>query len=86
MRNNIVELMIDPLSPLFRTLGLTAVNASMNRTMSAFFGGTQLMPDELIISVNQYAFYNGSLSAGQILRLLWQSVQIARRMFAPVDA
>jgi hypothetical protein len=29
MRNNIVELMADPLSPLFATLGLSAINNSM---------------------------------------------------------
>ena len=34
MRNNIVELRADPLTPLFGTLGLAAINASMERLLA----------------------------------------------------
>jgi phosphohistidine swiveling domain-containing protein len=82
MRNNIVELMPDPLSPLFATLGLQAVNASLQRIVATFFGRPGAMPEPLIIVVNGYAYYNGSLSAGQMIRVLLGSVGIARRMFS----
>jgi phosphohistidine swiveling domain-containing protein len=81
IRNNIVELMAEPLSPLFRTLGLAAVNASMHRLLGSFFGKADLMPEEIIIAVNQYAYYNGSWSAGQLARILLRSVGITKYMF-----
>jgi rifampicin phosphotransferase len=80
-RNNIVELMAEPLTPLFSTLGLAAVNASMNRLLADFFGQPGIMPEDLIITVNEYAYYNGSLKAGQIVRILLGSVGIMKRMF-----
>ena len=82
MRNNIVELMADPLTPLFGTFGLAAVNASMNRTMAGVFGKPGLMPEELIIRVNDFAYYNGSLSARQMARIFLNSVGIMKHMFS----
>ncbi|MGD8491334.1 MAG: PEP/pyruvate-binding domain-containing protein, partial [Anaerolineae bacterium] len=82
IRNNIVELMAEPLTPLFRTMGLAAVNASMHRLLAQFFGQPGLMPEQIIISVNQYAYYNGSWSAGQLARILWRSVGIMKYMFS----
>ncbi|MCX6032524.1 MAG: PEP-utilizing enzyme [Chloroflexi bacterium] len=81
MRNNIVELMANPLTPLFDTLGRTAINTSFNRLMAAFFGKPGMIPEELIISVNGYAYNNGSLKAGQLARVLLGSVGIMKRMF-----
>ena len=80
VRNNIVELMIEPLSPLFRTLGLAAVNTSMKRLLADFFGEQDLMPDDLIITIHTYAYYNGSWSAGQLARILLNTVGITKRM------
>lgn len=81
MRNNIVELMANPLTPLFDTLGRAAINSSLNRLLASFFGKPGPMPDEPIISINQYAYYDGSLSPKQIGEILLASVGITRRMF-----
>ena len=81
MRNNIVELMIEPLTPLFRTLGLSAVNTSMSRLLSGFFGNQEVMPGELIIAVNDYAYYNGSVKFGPMLKIILDTPGIMRRMF-----
>lgn len=81
MRNNIVELMAEPLTPLFGTLGRSAVNASMGRQLTSFFGRPGVAPEELIVTVNEYAYYNGSLSPGQIARILVDCVGIMKRMF-----
>ncbi len=81
MRNNIVELMIDPLSPLFKTLGLNAVNTSMGRLLTGFFGNQDVMPGELIISVNEYAYYNGSVKFGPMMKIVLDTPGIMRRMF-----
>jgi len=80
VRNNIVELMPAPLTPLFGTLGRAAINASLRRSLNAFgLGG--VMPDEIIRTVNQYAYNNGSLSAGGLARVLLGAGSIMRAMF-----
>ena len=38
MRNNIVELMPNPLTPLFDTLGRAAINTSLGRQLAMFLG------------------------------------------------
>jgi pyruvate,water dikinase len=81
MRNNIVELMADPLTPLFETLGLSAVNASMHRLLNESFGMRGIMPPEIIITVNHYAYNNGSVSAQGMARLMFSMGKIARMMF-----
>ena len=81
MRNNIVELMADPLSPLFKTLGLSAVNTSMGRLLTGFFGNQDVMPGQLIISVNEYAYYNGSVKFGPMVKIILDTPGIMRRMF-----
>jgi pyruvate,water dikinase len=80
MRNNIVELMIDPLTPLFDTLGRAAINTSYHRLMTDFFGRPGCMPEEIIIAVNKYAYYNGSLTLGQLARIFWGSVGMIKYM------
>jgi rifampicin phosphotransferase len=81
MRNNIVELMVEPLSPLFATLGLSAINASLNRFMTESFDMGGIMPPEIIITVNQYAYNNGSISAKSMARVTFGAGRILRRMF-----
>jgi pyruvate,water dikinase len=81
MRNNIVELMANPLTPLFATLGRRAVNASFTRQMEHFFGGRAIVPDEVIVTVNEYAYYNGSIRVSDMLKILLGSVGILKRMF-----
>lgn len=81
MRNNIIELMIDPLTPLFKTLGLGAVNTSYNRLLGSFMGKNNVMPENPIIAVNEYAYYNGSVKFGPMLGVILDSLNIVRRMF-----
>jgi phosphohistidine swiveling domain-containing protein len=81
MRNNIVELMTDPLTPLFKTFGLNAVNTSMNRLMAGFLGNTDVLPGNPIIAVNEYAYYNGSVKFGPMLKIVLDSRGILKRMF-----
>jgi pyruvate,water dikinase len=82
MRNNIVELMADPLSPLFATLGLSAVNSSLNRFMDESFAMRGIMPADIVMVVNHYAYNNGSVSARSIARLLFGAGTIMKKMFS----
>jgi phosphohistidine swiveling domain-containing protein len=81
MRNNIVELMAEPLSPLFATLGIAALNTSLTRLMNESFGMHGIMPDEIIIVVNHYAYNNGSVSAKSMARMIFGAGKILRMMF-----
>ncbi len=82
MRNNIVELMAEPLSPLFATLGLAAINTSLHRLMEGSFGMRAILPKEIIVTVNQYAYFNGSISAGAIARMVFGVRKILRMMLS----
>ncbi len=81
MRNNIVELMIDPLTPLFKTFGLRIVNNSLGSLLTGFFGNQDVMPGELIIDVNEYAYYNGSVRFWPMIKIMLYTPRILRRMF-----
>jgi phosphohistidine swiveling domain-containing protein len=81
MRNNIVELMPNPLSPLFASLGLAALNTSLSRLMNEAFGMRGIMPEEIIIVVNHYAYNNGSVSAKGMARMIFGAGKILRMMF-----
>ncbi|MBI9046750.1 MAG: hypothetical protein JEZ06_19835 [Anaerolineaceae bacterium] len=82
VRNNIVEMMADPLTPLFRSIGLPAVNVSMHRRLTQFLGNPDLMDPEMIVTVNQYAYYNSSLSTRQYLGIILASGSIMKRMMS----
>ena len=81
MRNNIVELMADPLTPLFSTLGLECVNTAMSELLVKFLGKPGILPKEMIITVNEYAYYNGSVKLLPALGLILDAVGISNRMF-----
>jgi len=81
LRNNIVEMMIEPLTPLFSTLGLNAVNTSLGGLLTRFFGKPGMMPEPLIITVNHYAYYNGSVRFIPVLKIMLGAPGIMKRMF-----
>jgi phosphohistidine swiveling domain-containing protein len=86
MRVNIIELMAAPLSPLFESMGLDVINASMQDLMTDILGKPDIMPEGPIISVNHHAYYNGSLKPASLAKVLFDSAGITRRMFtAPVE-
>jgi len=80
MRNNIVELMADPLTPLFGSLGRESINKSIDKQMTEFFGKSGIMSSEPIVSVNNYAYYNASIGLFQIAEILLKAPWIMNRM------
>jgi rifampicin phosphotransferase len=81
VRNNIVELMAGPLSPLFATLGVSAINTSLHRFMDESFDMRDIMPPKIILVVNHYSYNNGSVSAGSLARITFGAGRIMKRMF-----
>ncbi len=82
MRNNIVELMAEPLSPLFATLGLRAINASLHRLIEDSFGLSAILPETIILTVNQYAYFNGSINARAIAQMVFGVRKILKMMLS----
>ncbi len=56
LRASVIELLPDPLSPLFATLGLQAWNRSMNRF--ALAEGIGYFVDDMLTTMNGFAFYD----------------------------
>ena len=61
MRQSIIELLPDPLRPLFATLGMRAINAGTVSLFSEIIG-TGAVPDEMIVTLNGYAYYQISMT------------------------
>jgi pyruvate,water dikinase len=53
----------------------------MSRWMTSFLGDPDILPDDPIILVNEYAYYNGSLKMGKILKVIFGAKGILDRMF-----
>src|SRR2546423_10424953 len=58
IRASVIELLPDPLSPLFATLGLPAWNRAMYRFAQAVGMGT--LVSDMLTTINGYAFYDSS--------------------------
>ena len=56
IRASVIELLPDPLSPLFATLGLPAWNKAMYRFAQAVGMGT--LVSDMLTTINGYAFYD----------------------------
>ncbi|HEX6819963.1 MAG TPA: PEP/pyruvate-binding domain-containing protein [Ktedonobacterales bacterium] len=68
-RSSVFELLPDPLSPLFETLGLGA----WSRAMSSFFtqaGISSRFPFLELATINGYGYYDVTMSPGQITQFL----------------
>ena len=64
IRASAIELMPDPLSPLFATLGLPAWNQAMQGLVERL-GGADFMSDYVLLTINGYAYYDASFTAAQ---------------------
>jgi pyruvate,water dikinase len=56
MRGSIADFMPDPLSPLFKTVGVPAINAAMQRTMLESIGSRTEALDNYLTTINDYAY------------------------------
>jgi hypothetical protein len=61
MRTSIVDLMPDPLTPLFRTTGVPAIKAAMRRTMIEHIGSQTAALDSYLTTINDYAYLQMNL-------------------------
>ncbi|GAC1368125.1 MAG: PEP/pyruvate-binding domain-containing protein [Ktedonobacteraceae bacterium] len=69
MRGSVLELLPNPLSPLFATLGLPAWSRGTAEILSTM-GMTGTFTDHILTTINDYGYYNFALSPAQTARLL----------------
>jgi rifampicin phosphotransferase len=82
-RSSVIELLPDPLSPLFETMALPLWNSAMHRLVREL-GLTRAMPDHSLVTINNYAYYDlSTFSALRAIlampRVFWRAVGWMRR-------
>ena len=70
MRASVFELLPDPLSPLFATLGLPELSRALTDFLNKVPGMKGLMPDDTLTTINGYGYYNVSFSSAQTAQML----------------
>ncbi len=66
MRGSIVDMMPDPLSPLFATLGLpTITGAGMNQVLGVLTDSKPELPVDYMLTINEYAYMGMAFTARQ---------------------
>lgn len=68
MRSSVFELLPDPLSPLFATLGLPAWSSAMAEFLREM-RASDLVPGEMMVTINGYGYYDINLTARQ--KVMW---------------
>jgi pyruvate,water dikinase len=63
MRGSLVDLLPDPLSPLFETMGIPAVVRGAYKVGSLITRSEAVLPDEYYTSINHYAYMNAGFSS-----------------------
>ncbi len=66
VRASIAELMPEPLTPLFGTLGRAAINAGTQRLMARLGGMEEVGLAEMVVAINDYAYYTTSFTPKQL--------------------
>src|SRR5437588_2340113 len=69
MRASVIELLPDPLSPLFATLGLPAWSRATAALVKSV-GMACVFPDPLLITINGYGYSNITLTPAQTTKML----------------
>src|SRR5947209_3621516 len=71
-RASIIELLPEPLTPLFGTLGVREINLAYQRLGNALCKGTRFFIEPLVVLINDYAYYDIAFTPRQTLLLVVQ--------------
>ena len=82
MRTSIIDLMPNPLSPLFGTLGLNAINAGLLRLISEYFvkGKEPVFPADTMVRINDYAYMGVNFTKREWWWMLTRMVPVFYRV------
>jgi len=75
MRSSIIDLMPDPLMPVFATLGVDTINETMHVLLDEMFGApVGTLPGDTVVTINGYAYMGVNYTFKQTLLLLWYTM------------
>lgn len=78
-RRNVIELLPDPLSPLFATLGLPAWNQAYHRLgKSIGLDLPDFMPEQILLTINDYTYLDAGFSVKPSARFLLAILRLVR--------
>jgi phosphohistidine swiveling domain-containing protein len=80
MRGSIADFMPDPLTPLFRTMAVPAINAGMQRTMVETIGSRTPALDNYLTTINDYAYLHMSLGCRDWVWVLFRMAPAIPRL------
>ena len=80
MRGSIADFMPDPLTPLFATVGVPAINAGMKRTLKELIGGSPSALDNYLTTINDYAYLYVSLGCRDWIWIVGRMVPALPRL------
>ncbi|MGC9356943.1 MAG: PEP/pyruvate-binding domain-containing protein, partial [Anaerolineae bacterium] len=80
MRGSVVDLMPDPLSPLFQTMGLPAISDGLRRTLDDLIGGALTLVDNYLITINDYAYMNATFEGRDLGWILFKMMPAMPRL------
>ncbi len=80
MRGSIADFMSDPLTPLFATIGVPAINAGMQRTMVEVIGSRTAALSNYLTTINDYAYLHVKLGCRDWLWVLFRMGPAIPRM------
>jgi len=81
MRTSIIDLMPDPLTPLFATMGLSSISKMMRRLVKHLFRApADSLPADVLTTINGYAYYNAGFTPRQLLIMAVKMVPAFPRM------
>ncbi|MGI5837223.1 MAG: PEP/pyruvate-binding domain-containing protein, partial [Chloroflexota bacterium] len=83
-RSSIIELMPEPLTPLFASMGEREINQGYRR-FTVGIKVANVLPDPFFVLINDYAYYDVAFSAGQLLKLLVLMPRIAKFAYRSSD-
>jgi phosphoenolpyruvate synthase/pyruvate phosphate dikinase len=85
VRASIAELMPEPLTPLFGTLGRAAINVGTQRLMAKLGGMKEVGLAEMVVTINDYAYYTTSFTLKQLFMLLTHAPFTMPRMIRDAE-
>ncbi|MBN1978326.1 MAG: phosphoenolpyruvate synthase [Anaerolineae bacterium] len=85
VRASIAELMPEPLTPLFGTLGRAAINVGTQRLMAGLGGMKEVELAEMVVTINDYAYYTTSFTPKQLFMLLTHAPFTMPRMIRDAE-
>ncbi len=71
-RGSVVDFMPNPLTPLFATMGVPAINDAMGRTLAQMIGGKTALTENFVTTINGYAYMYVNLGCRDWLWVLFR--------------